>query len=53
MIETDLQAAQIIEKQRKKTKDEIEMELLNIVLLLMKDYSFVENQTYPRPSHPK
>lgn len=29
-----------------------EKEILSLIALLMKDYSFVENQTYPRPFHP-
>lgn len=30
----------------------LEKEILEIIKVLIKEYSFVENQTYPRPSHP-
>lgn len=53
MIITDKQALEIITRRinsRKILKNE--NELLQIVKLLMNQYSFVNNQTYPRPSHP-
>lgn len=53
MIESDEQAKNvIIEKIEMYNKNENSKKLLNILLKLCDKYSFVENQTYPRPSHP-
>lgn len=53
MITTDIDAYNIIAHQLKNEDlSAIENKILTIVLLLMEDYSFVDNQTYPRPLHP-
>lgn len=40
------------EKSKNEEVGEYSEKLLKIVNILINDYSFVENQTYPRPSHP-
>ena len=53
MIENDAQVKNtIIENIDKYNKSEDSKKLLTIILRLCDKYSFVENQTYPRPSHP-
>lgn len=53
IINTDSDAKMIIEKRIKEQDVSYrEMEILKFVRKLMNTYSFVENQTYPRPSHP-
>ena len=53
MIENDEQAKNaIIENIEMYNKNEDSKKLLTIILRLCEKYSFVENQTYPRPSHP-
>lgn len=53
MINNDVDAYNIIIKRlNNKTILPIERSILSFVVLLMNDYSFIENQTYPRPSHP-
>ena len=54
MINNDIDALNIIES-RLETKEinKYEEEILTIVKLLMKYYSFTNNQTYPRPNHPR
>lgn len=53
MIEDDEQAKNaIIENIEMYNKSEDAKKLLTIILRLCEKYSFVENQTYPRPSHP-
>lgn len=53
MIENDEQAKKaIIENIEMYNKSEDAKKLLSIILKLCDKYSFVENQTYPRPSHP-
>lgn len=53
MIENDEQAKKvIIENIEMYNKSEDAKKLLTIILRLCEKYSFVENQTYPRPSHP-
>lgn len=53
MINNDLEAYKIIvERIQKRDLVENERKILSFVSLLMKDYSFVKNQTYPRPFHP-
>lgn len=53
MINNDLDALNIIENRLKfKTINEEENKILTIVKMLMNDYSFINNQTYPRPNHP-
>ena len=53
MINTDKDASLII-KDRIFTKDISikEKEILDVVFVLLNSYSFVQNQTYPRPNHP-
>lgn len=53
MINNDEDVKNIIEKERdffNKSKDA--KKILTIILRLCEKYSFVKNQTYPRPSHP-
>lgn len=53
MIENDEQAKNaIIENIEMYNKNEDSKTLLTIILRLCERYSFVANQTYPRPSHP-
>lgn len=52
MIETDEEAKKIIEKDIDMNKNKYSNKILNIVFDLFNNYSFVNNQTYPRPSHP-
>jgi len=53
MINSDLDAKKIImERKNEVDNKELENKILSTLLLLMDDYSFVDNQTYPRPSHP-
>lgn len=53
MIENDEQIKDVIlENIESYNKSEDAKILLTIVLRLCDEYSFVENQTYPRPSHP-
>lgn len=53
MIDSDVDAKKIIvERINEIDKKTLESDILSSVLLLMDDYSFVDNQTYPRPSHP-
>ena len=53
MINTDNDASLIIES-RISSKDvsTYEKEILDLVFILLDNYSFTQNQTYPRPSHP-
>ena len=53
MIENDEQAKkEIIKNIEMYNKSEDAKKLLTIILRLCEKYSFIENQTYPRPSHP-
>ena len=53
MINSDDIAYSIIfERLQQEKISEIEKDILSSVTLLMSDYSFVDNQTYPRPNHP-
>ena len=53
MIENDEQVKEtIIENLEMYQKSEDAKKLLTIILRLCDKYSFVKNQTYPRPSHP-
>ena len=52
MIDTDLKSKYIVKDYYNKTQSNIEKSILEKVVILHNDYSFVENQTYPRPSHP-
>lgn len=53
MINNDAEAYDIIIKRLDdKTILFTERSILSFVVLLMNDYSFTKNQTYPRPSHP-
>lgn len=52
MINNDKEALSIIESRLETKKlNEYEKEILTVVKLLMKYYSFTDNQTYPRPNH--
>lgn len=54
MINNDIDALNIIESRLEiKEINKYEKEILTIVKLLMKYYSFTNNQTYPRPNHPR
>lgn len=54
MITNDTEAFDIVTKRlNDKTISLIERDILSVVVLLMNDYSFIENQTYPRPFHPE
>lgn len=53
MITSDIQAKKHIKKYMDNTKNEKEFLLLKSTYRLFDFYSFVDNQTYPRPSHPK
>ena len=52
MITTDNDAIKIIEKRLNQPLSVTECKIYRIVLELLKKYSYVDNQTYPRPSHP-
>lgn len=53
MIINDTEAYDIIAKRiNDKSISTTEKNILSYVVLLMNDYSFTENQTYPRPYHP-
>ena len=53
MINNDTEAYNIVVKRlNDKTILSTERSILSFVVILMNDYSFTENQTYPRPSHP-
>ena len=53
MISSDLDALKIILYRLNQIDiNQIEYEILSNIKELMIDYSFVDNQTYPRPSHP-
>lgn len=52
MITTDNDAIKIIENMLNKPLPNTESKIYKIVLNLLKRYSYVDNQTYPRPSHP-
>ena len=53
MITSDIEAYDIIVKRlNDKTISSTEFDILSFVALLMNDYSFTKNQTYPRPFHP-
>lgn len=52
MILTDVKASQIIEDKLLSTKENNLKKILLITNTLCSKYSFVANQTYPRPSHP-
>lgn len=49
----DVEAFNIIANRlTEKNISSIEKTILSFVILIMKDFSFTNNQTYPRPSHP-
>lgn len=50
VITSDDEAKQILKQAKPKT--ELGLHLLRIAKLVSKNYSFVDNQTYPRPNHP-
>lgn len=52
IISNDNDALSIIKDRLNAEISTIERNILSSVFLLMSDYSFVDNQTYPRPSHP-
>jgi len=53
MINTDKDAILIIENRIFNKNISInEKQILDLVLILLNNYSFTKNQTYPRPSHP-
>ncbi len=53
MINNDRDAIKIIKNRVEKLDYEtIEYSILFTILSLMENYSFIDNQTYPRPSHP-
>ena len=53
MITSDEEAYNIILNRIKcKNITDVEKNILCLAILLMEDYSFVKNQTYPRPLHP-
>lgn len=53
MIDSDIVAYDIVIKRlNSKSILPTERSILTSVIMLMNDYSFTENQTYPRPSHP-
>ena len=54
MINNDFEAYSLIyENLNNKKIGKIEKDILKLTLSLFELYSFVDNQTYPRPSHPK